>query len=223
MIRAVVFDFDGVIANSEPLHYQAFRDVLADRDIALSEQAYYSTYLGYDDAGVFRAMAADRGLSWSEGQILELVQRKARRLAALPPGHDVLFPGARAAIERLAAACPLAIASGALRHEILSVLEHEQLSAFFAVVVGAEDARTGKPAPDPYLRAVERLASATGSVLPASACVAVEDSRWGLQSARAAGLRTVAVTHTYGPEELADADAVIRHLDLLTWGLLRGL
>lgn len=223
MTRAVVFDFDGVIANSEPLHFQAFRDVLADRELTLSEQAYYSTYLGYDDAGAFRAMGSDRGVSWSDDQIGDLVQRKARRMTALMPVRDVLFPGARRAIERLAAVCPLAIASGALRSEILAVLERERLAPFFAAVVGAEDARAGKPAPDPYLRAIERLSSAAAVLIPASACVAVEDSRWGLLSARAAGLHTVAVTHTYGPEELSDADAIIEHLDLLTWDLLSTL
>ncbi len=222
MIRAVVFDFDGVIANSEPLHFRAFRDVLAELDVTLTEQAYYGKYLGYDDIDAFRAMTADEGVPLTERQMSDLVARKARRMAALERGEVILFPGARTAIERLAATCPLAIASGALRNEILGVLEREQLASFFVAVVGAEDAQAG-PAPDPYLRAIERLSAAAGSALDTRTCVAVEDSRWGLQSARAAGLRTVGVTHTYGPKELADADAIITHLDELTWELLGAL
>jgi HAD superfamily hydrolase (TIGR01509 family) len=220
LIRAVVFDFDGVIANSEPLHFRAFRDVLAELDVTLTQQAYYGKYLGYDDIDAFRAMTADEGVPLTERQVADLVVRKARRMAALEPNEVILFPGARTAIERLAATCPLAIASGALRNEILSVLEREQLASFFVAVVGAEDAQAGKPAPDPYLRAIERLSAAAGSALDTRTCVAVEDSRWGLQSARAAGLRTVGVTHTYGPKELTDADAIITHLDELTWELL---
>jgi HAD superfamily hydrolase (TIGR01509 family) len=148
------------------------------------------------------------------------VELKASLMASLQPGEDLLFPGARAAIERLAAAYPLAIASGALRAEILHVLDHERLGSFFKVVVAAEDVSCGKPAPDPYLAAVERLSTANGSSLGAGACVAVEDSRWGLRSAREAGLRTIGISHTYPPEELSEADLVITHLDQLTRQLL---
>ena len=121
----------------------------------------------------------------------------------------------------MAEECPLAIASGALRAEIMRVLDREDLAGFFPVVVAAEDTPASKPAPDPYLRAVERMAAATGVALAPSECVAIEDSRWGLESARAAGLRTVAITHTYPADTLTDAaEAVILHLDQLTWELL---
>ena len=65
MLRAIVFDFDGVIANSEPLHFRAFRDVLADQGVDLAEHDYYTRYLGFDDLGAFRAIATDRGRTWS--------------------------------------------------------------------------------------------------------------------------------------------------------------
>jgi hypothetical protein len=128
----------------------------------------------------------------------------------------VLFPGADTAVRRLAAQWPLAIASGALRAEIVRVLERENLARFFPVLVAAEDVRAGKPAPDAYVRAVELLSSAASTPLDPGDCVAVEDSHWGLESARAAGLRTVAVTHTYPPEALTGAEAVVPHLDRLT-------
>ena len=223
MIQAIVFDFDGVIANSEPLHFRAFRDVLATRGLPLTERDYYDNYLGYDDVGAFRAVADDQRATLTDDEVAELVARKAVLLEAFEGDASVLFAGARAAIHRMAAECPLAIASGARRAEIVRVLEQEQLTSLFRVVVGAEDTPLSKPAPDPYLRAISRLAGETGEPLRAEECVAVEDSRWGLESAHAAGLKTVAVTHTYRAEELTRADLVIDHLDRLTWNTLNDL
>ena len=214
-ISAVVFDFDGVIANSEPLHFRAFRDVLERESVTLLEQDYYGRYLGFDDVGTFRAVSRDRGLSWDSDRVTELVGRKAIRLEEIERGASLLFPGAESAIRRLAAAVPLAIASGALRTEIERVLARTNLARYFGAVVGAEDTEASKPAPDPYLRAVSLLAAAIGRPLRPADCVAIEDSRWGLESARLAGLRTVAVTHTYPAAELGEADLVITNLDAL--------
>ena len=222
MIRAVVFDFDGVLANSEPLHLRAYQDVLARQGVTLTEADYYGRYLGYDDAGAFSAIAADRHLGWSADRVSDLVAHKAKRLEALERDTSVLFPGAAAAVRRLAEKWPLAIASGALRAEIVRVLDRENLAAFFPVVVAAEDTPSSKPAPDPYLRAVDGLSQTIGCPIACSDCVAVEDSRWGLESARAAGLATVAITHTYSADTLAGAaDALIEHLDSLTAEFLR--
>jgi HAD superfamily hydrolase (TIGR01509 family) len=223
MLRAIVFDFDGVIANSEPLHFQAFHDVLAEEGVPFSESEYYARYLGFDDLGVLTAVAGDRDRHWTSGEMAALLRRKARRLDEIEHGQSVLFPGAAAAIVRLAASCPLAIASGAQRNEIVRVLDRERLAGYFPVIVAAEDVPASKPAPDPYLRAVADLAAATRQPIAPAECVAVEDSHWGLASARAAGLRTVGVTHTYAAEALAEADLVVASLDLLTWALLSRL
>ena len=223
MIRAVVFDFDGVIANSEPLHFRAYRDVLAERGLTLTEAAYYERYLGYDDIGAFRAIAADGGVTLDEEAVAGLVARKAQRLEALERDGSVLFPGAREAIQRIAAVWPTAIASGALKPEILRVLDHEQLRGFFPIVVSAEDTAASKPDPAPYLRAVALLGAGIEQLHP-SECLAIEDSRWGLVSARTAGLRTVGITHTYPASELAEAaDAVIAHMDQFTPELVAAL
>jgi beta-phosphoglucomutase len=221
VIRAVVFDFDGVLANSEPLHFRAFRDILAEEGLSLTEHDYYTRYLGYDDVGAFRAIAADQNRKVTEGEIASWVVRKAERLEALERGVSVLFPGARDAIARMARSGPIAIASGALRHEITRVLEREQLAALFAAVVAAGDTPASKPDPAPYSKAVELLQQMTGDSLQAGECVAVEDSHWGLVSAKRAGLRTVAITHSYPANQLGEADLVIDHLDELTPELLR--
>jgi beta-phosphoglucomutase len=223
LIRAVVFDFDGVIANSEPLHCSAFRDVLQQAGVTFTEQEYYASYLGYDDVGVFRAVARAGGLAWGPDRIAELVDRKAVRLEALERERSVLFPGAHAAIARLAGALPLAIASGALRAEIMRVLHDADLARFFRAVVAAEDTAVSKPAPDPYLRAVSLLAASIGQPLTPPECVAIEDSRWGLDSARAAGLRTIAITHTYPASSLGSVDLTIDSLDALTIANVRNI
>ena len=221
MIRAVIFDFDGVIANSEPLHFAAFRDVLATEGVALSEREYYERYLGYDDVGVFRAVSQEQGVPWDVDRVSALVDRKAVHLERLERDGSILFPGADQAIRRLAASMPLAIASGALRAEILRILNRAGLAQCFGAIVAAEDSPASKPAPDPYLRAVDLLSAAIGPPLVPGQCVAVEDSHWGLESARAAGLRTIAVTHTYPASALGAADLLIDHLDRLTVANLR--
>ena len=165
MIKAVVFDFDGVIANSEPLHCSAFRDVLHEAGVAFTAEEYYASYLGFDDLGVFREVASARGLTWGPDRLTELLARKAVRLEALEREQSILFPGAHAAIARLA------IASGALRAEITRVLEHAGLARFFRTVVAAEDTPRGKPAPDPYLRAVSLLAGSIGEPMDADAAM----------------------------------------------------
>src|SRR5476649_891351 len=133
-LRAIVFDFDGVIANSEPLHFQGFRDVAAEEGVVLTEPDYYARYLGFDDVGAFQAMADDQRVAWTRAQIAELVARKAVRLEALERDVSVLFPGAADAIRRAAAAVPIAIASGALGAEIRRVLDREQLTHFFTAI-----------------------------------------------------------------------------------------
>jgi len=223
-LRAIVFDFDGVIANSEPLHFRAFRDVLASSGVDLTERDYYARYLGFDDVGVFTTVGGDRGKIWTAREIADFVADKALRLEELERDVSVLFPGAADAIRRAAAAMPLAIASGALGPEIRRILNRADLTRHFAAIVSAEDTPASKPAPDPYIRAVELLREQiSGPSLQPSECIAIEDSRWGLESARAAGLRTVGVTNSYDAAELGLADLVIGSLTDLNLDDLRRL
>jgi HAD superfamily hydrolase (TIGR01509 family) len=215
-LQAVVFDFDGVIADTEPLHLRAYQDILAGAGITLTEMDYYARYLGYDDVGAFRAIARDSGLTLDESTIRDLIARKSRRFEELEAAGAVLFPGAVECVRRCAAEWPLAVASGALRREIELVLHHAGLRDCFHLVVSAEDTPKSKPAPDPYRLAVERLRAATGAEIEAGRTIAIEDSRWGIQSARGAGLRCVAVMHSYGADALGEADAIVPNLDALT-------
>ena len=224
-LRAIVFDFDGVLANSEPLHFAAFSHVLASAGITLTEPDYYARYLGFDDVGVFRAVGAEHGLPWSARDVAGFVADKALRLEELERDISVLFPGAADAIRRFAAAVPIAIASGALGPEIRRVLKRADLLEFFPVIVSAEDTPASKPAPDPYVRAVALLAERVSEPpLQPSECIAIEDSRWGLESARAAGLRTVGVTTSYDAVELRPgADLIVPSIAALNVEDLRRL
>ena len=209
MLKAIVFDFDGVIANSEPLHFAAFRDVLAAAGAILTEADYYARYLGFDDVGVFQAVGTDQQRQWSGRTIAEFVAKKAGRMEELERNTPVMFPGAEQTIRRAAARLPLAIASGALGVEIRRILDRADLTRCFQAIVSAEDTPSSKPSPAPYLRAVALLSACLGTTLDPASCVAVEDSRWGLQSARAAGLKTVGVAQTYDRQALSEADLVV--------------
>lgn len=212
-LHAIIFDFDGVLADSERLHLRAFQDVLADEQVSLSHRDYTDRYLGYDDAGVFREVARQAGRSWSDTHIASLMARKAARYDALAHGDGLLFPGAADFLRLAAATVPVAIASGALTHEITSVLDEAGLRTLVPVVVGADQTRLTKPEPEPYLTALARLQETADPPLDPRRTVAIEDSRWGLESARRAGLRTVAVATTY------DAASLAGHAELVVGGL----
>ena len=118
MITAIVFDFDGVIADSEVLHLRAYQATLEPLGVELTRSAYFARYLGFDDQGVFSTVSADQGLGLSAAQINALIARKTTVFESLEAEAEMLFPGAAACVRRLAEAFPLGIASGALRHEI---------------------------------------------------------------------------------------------------------
>ena len=217
MTRAIVFDFDGVLADSEPLHLATYQEVFASLGVSLSRDDYYANFLGYDDEGVFRLMAERHGWSFDDRRIAALVAEKSHVFDDLAATRNVLYPGAAAAVERLASAYPLGIASGALKHEIELVLASAGLAAHFRFVVAAGDTPVSKPAPDPYVLAAQLHS------LPPAACVAIEDSRWGIASAKGAGLKCVGITNTYPASELTAADTVIGSLEEFNEALISRL
>jgi beta-phosphoglucomutase len=217
VIQAIVFDFDGVLADSEPLHLLVYQQLLEPEGIHLDKDTYCAKYLGFDDEGVFQQIAKDYGLLLGDEEIEMLIEDKARRFEALVSSRDVLYPGADACVRRVAAAWPIGIASGALRAEIELMLRGAGLLDRFQFIVSSGETEHTKPAPDPYLRAAELHG------VPAAACVAIEDSHWGLQSARTAGMRTIAITHTYPRASLTEADAIIDSLDELTVDFMKKL
>lgn len=220
-LQAIVFDFDGVIAESEGLHLRAFQDVLATHKVALSGREYAERYLGFDDEGVFRTLAREREWPMEDAVLREMVEQKALRYEQLAALEDLLYPGAARFIREAAGAVPIAVASGALTREIEDVLGRAGIRACFSAVVGADQTSRSKPAPDPYLEALARLESVSREPLQARRTVAIEDSHWGLESAKAAGLRCVAVTTTYAERELSDAaELTFASLEVMDLGAL---
>lgn len=224
MLQAIIFDFDGVIADSERLHLRAYQDVLGPEGIALSERDYYDRYLGYDDVGVLRELGKDLGVAMNQVRITDLVARKGRRYDELASAGEMLYPGAAQFIRTAASRVPIAIASGALTHEIRDILARTGLLPLFPVIVGADQTARSKPHPEPYQTAFARLKAHCGLELEPWRSVAIEDSKWGLVSARGADLRLVAVTNTYSAAELRDeaelvcgglADLTLDRLDAL--------
>jgi len=215
--RAVVFDFDGVLADTENLHLVAFQDTFVARGWTLDRAAYFANYLGYDDRDLVRAFASDNALGIGATEVEAILVDKSRHYERRLATGAILFPTAAAAIRRLGASYRLAIASGSLRGEILSILRANNLADAFEAIVGADDVTRSKPAPDPYAAAVARL-----GVAP-SAAVAIEDSQWGPTAARAAGLRAIGITTSYPASALALAHTVVDSLDEVTDALVEGL
>jgi HAD superfamily hydrolase (TIGR01509 family) len=219
-LQAIIFDFDGVIANSEPLHLQAFQQALSEEGIALTPSDYYNRYLGFDDVGVFSAIASDRGVPMTGRHVTALVARKGAIMEAMIHDGSVLFAGVREFVRDAAAEVPIAIASGALKHEIEGIVNAAGLGDLFVTIVASGDTPESKPSPAPYLLAFEKLRAASGRPLDPRRCVAIEDSRWGIESARGAGLRCVGVTTSYPAHQLGEAELIVPGLHGLTIPML---
>ena len=213
-LQAIIFDFDGVIADTEPLHYAALREVLAaEFGIGLSQAEYYADYLGYDDRGCFKAALAARQIPVTPSLIDELVQKKGRAYLAALSTDLKLFPGVRHLIEDAARIHRLGIASGALRSEIELILEEAGLRKAFVHITSAEDVSEGKPSPEPFLHAMAGLAAIPPvRLLHPDECLVIEDSLPGIRGARAAGMKVLAVANTHPREEIEEADAVTASL-----------
>ena len=212
-MRAVIFDFDGVIADTESLHFEGLRRTLAEIQITLTEQDYYTDYLGFDDRGCILEALRINHRPVSSSLVQDLMAKKAIAYMAAIKEHLVIFPGVRAYIEEAAATYPLAIASGALRPEIDLVLEQIGLRKAFGHITSAEDVANGKPHPEPFLQALAGLnRQQSRSAIPTSSCLVIEDSRPGIRAAKAAGMRVLAVANTHTAQDLHEADAITMSL-----------
>jgi beta-phosphoglucomutase-like phosphatase (HAD superfamily) len=204
---AVIFDFDGVLVDSEGLHFESLRQSLEEVGIQITREEYLAHYLAYRDRESIAFALERHRRSPDETAVARIAARKAELFEAGLP-EVPLFPGAQELVLGLARVFPLAVASGARRIEIEAALGRGGLAHAFKAVVTAEDVTSGKPSPEPYLLALERL-SGRGHSLPAGRCVAVEDSMAGVASAKAAGMKVVAVAHSYESALLGQADLVV--------------
>jgi HAD superfamily hydrolase (TIGR01509 family) len=224
MIRAVIFDFNGVLVDDESVHFDLFREVLHQEGVAISVREYHERYLGYDDRGCFAAALGDAGRPFDDRRLDELIRRKAIRYVEVAEKGLRYFPSAAETLQALAKSWPLAICSGALRSEIEYALNRLGCREQITAIVAAEDAHKCKPDPAGYLQTLEALRndrrprSSSAAALRGRDCLVIEDSQAGIISAKGAGMWAVGITHTYAASQLrqAGADAVIHGLDTLT-------
>lgn len=215
MIRAVIFDFNGVLVDDEHLHFAMFQEVLAEEGVNITEHDYHNKYLGLDDKGCFAAAIADGGQTSDEARLDELIARKAIRYAEHAARELKFFPEAAEALERLGTALPIAINSGALRPEIEFALELIDRRKYVREIVSAEQVERCKPDPQGYTMALEVLRREPGLAdLEPHQCIVFEDSLAGVISAKGAGMHAIGITNTYPAHELTSsgADAVIESL-----------
>jgi beta-phosphoglucomutase len=220
---AVVFDFDGVIADSEPIHLRCFQRVLAEAGIELSREDYYDKYLGFDDHDCFRAVLIANGLSADERQIADMT---AAKTALVQQAFADISPldGAVELIRRLdRAGVALGICSGALRDEIVLAAGALGVLDCFDQIVAGEDVAHGKPDPEGYRLALARLSASAGRGLSPGLSVAIEDSPAGIASAKAAGMKVLAVTTSYTADTLGEADMVAESLEEVTLDTLEDI
>lgn len=224
MFPATFFDFNGVLVNDEVVHFETFREVVAGLGVTLTEHDYLHRYLGFDDAGAFRAILEDAGRSPSAEQLAELIDAKRPLYMTRARQHLPTFPGAAELVRRRAAAGPALVVSGALRDEVELGLEVLGVRAAIQHIVSAEDTQACKPDPEGYLIAIRHL-SDQGREAAARRALVIEDSLAGVQAAKAAGLPCIGVTHTYSHDELlgAGADAAVPSLGALDDQLLTTL
>jgi len=215
MLRAIIFDFDGVVADNEPIHLTMFRKVLGEIGVPLSEEDYYAKYLGFDDKGCFRAVLEAHGRTAPKTLIEDLVARKAVAYLEHLKHHLVIFPGVREFVREASARCRLAIASGALRQEIEYVLNQAGIRKEFEHITSSEDVTRGKPDPEGFLHALAALngnrQAGQGLIVPED-CLVIEDSIPGIQAGHAAGMKVLAVANTHSLQDLHQADAVAHSL-----------
>ncbi len=214
MIRAVIFDFNGVLVNDEMVHFALFQEVLAEEGVIIDAQRYHDDYLGYDDRGCFEHALLDHGQTADAARLDELVARKAARYFDAAEVGLTYYDGVKDLIVRLADRYPLAIYSGALRPEIDWALGRIGVLDRFAAIISAERTTRCKPDPEGYILAFEALRDDPKldlDDLDPGDCVVIEDSLAGLQAALGAGMCGVGVAQTYTKDELLEvgADAAI--------------
>ena len=216
MLRAIIFDCDGVIADTEPIHMASLQRLLREEGIKLTEENYFRHYLALDDRACFIRAFAERGVALDDDQVTALIKRKAEYVEPAMQTDLRLMPGVSEFIHRASERYPLAVASGALRGEIELVLKYGDLAACFRVVVSAEDLTRSKPHPDPFIKACEMLSALSREPIQPSQCLVIEDSVHGIQAARQAGMRCLAVTNSYPREQLTEANRVVESLAQLS-------
>lgn len=220
MIRAIFFDFNGVIINDERIHLDAYREVLKTHDVAITDEEYFDS-LGMDDVAFTRAAFARAGRTVDDETARAIIDREHELHRSMIKDDVPFTAGVITFIKEAARKFQLGIVSMAEREEIEHVLGAPNLLQYFSVIVNAQPGLKHKPAPDCYLRALELLNQKRRDdrdiPLLATECLVVEDAPPGVEAARAAGMRTIGVTNTVAESRLRAAGADTVSAGLADW------
>ena len=198
--KAIIFDMDGVLVDSEPRHQQAFREVFQELGYGSTHGMVFDDYLGKSDLVLWKDFIAKHQPSQS---LEALLQWRQERLIQIVETEQPLFPGVPELLEALHAKLPLALASGSLHPVINAVLAIQDIRRFFSSIISSIDVERGKPALDIFLRTAQAL-----KIAPASICV-IEDSEAGVEAGLASGMHVVAITNSLPRERLTKAHHVV--------------
>lgn len=204
MIRAVIFDFNGILADDDPIHMQALHKVALEEGISFTEHEYMEKYLPLNDRDCFQELWRKNRRTLRQEKLDELIRRKSAYYFSAIKQKKILFAGAVKAVRAAAGRGPVAVASGAQIGEIRHILGEANLLDCFSTIVAMEDVRRGKPDPEPFSLAYTRLREQLTGLAPEE-CAAVEDSLGGIQSAHSAGMPCLGVAHSYPRSRLEEA------------------
>ncbi|HET8632901.1 MAG TPA: HAD family phosphatase [Gemmatimonadales bacterium] len=208
LARGILFDFNGVIANDEALHFEALSATLAAHGISLAREEYYGNFLGLDDRECFRRSFEAAGRRPEPFLLHHAVEQKADIYEDIARARLTLVPGVRGFIEAASSArMALGVASSALLREVEFVLQMTDLREHFETLVSAEQVERCKPDPQTFERARQRMR------LSREECVVIEDSLPGIEAAKAGGFRCVAIASSLPAGALANADLVWHDFD----------
>jgi len=211
-IKALIFDFDGVLTDTEPIHMNAWLSALESLGISFTEEDYKNFYIGLNDRDFLDEVGRRNSIHFDDAQKTDLIEIKAATCMESLKLEIPLIPGVKEFIEKSSKKYMLAICSGALRSEIEFILKKSGLFNYFSVVISSESVKKGKPDPEGYIRALEEVQKISPSVILADEVAAIEDSPKGIEAARKAGLKCIGVTNSYPRAELNSANLVVDSL-----------
>ena len=223
MLRTIIFDFDGIIVDSEPIIMRLTQEMAAKEGWEVSEEEYYGTYLALDDRGIVEHLFTSHGRAVDRPRVEELVNWKSRVYGEIIEDGLPTLPGAVDFVRHAAKVYPLAIASGSARSEIEHLLGKIGLRDLFRIISSADDCKQSKPDPEVYLKAVARLQMLpefSDKPLRASECLAIEDAPGGIDAAHGAGIKCIGLAHSRTQENLHNADWAFKGFEELDLGLI---
>lgn len=211
-IKTLIFDFNGLIIDDEPLHFDLFYQILREEEINLTEKEYWDYYLGYDDKGLFEAVFNKAGKKLTPKKLKDLIAKKNELYFPTLQKKLRFFPGVLEFIQEMQHRYPLALVSGALRSEIDFVVKLGQMDSCFQVIISADDTKHGKPNPEGFVLALAKLKKIDPTIRSEN-CLVLEDSHSGIMAAKKARMPVAALTNTYPRDQLGEADYIFDRID----------